>query len=1102
MTHENSTPNTHNTTPITLPSWFKPDKSAWKKGKLLYLEEWAKERKFKDRSDVIMGPVLILMGLMVVAIGLAGLTTGDMTVVLLFGGIGTVVSLMGFGMFKFEVQTMPFAVYESGFTLTTVPLKQGWQRQERFIPWTRLESVSLEETSMYNVAFRSMKLKYGVDKEQELGYGSLTDPFEVMKLFKMYVPEKMNKAFTVYVGDENERKIINDPFHGKSSKSDWVIPLGVVFFMSFITGSLLSDVVSGEKNQWSLLFILPVFLVPAAIFTYMSIGMLDRRTQRDLIEKKATFTSGGITIPKTFFGKHIKHIRGTIPWKETKAVRMKLEPTFYYHEAEFETIASEKYRIPYKIYEKMGEKSDFHKEEWAYLNTTPSSSSAPLERWNPRGLAVFIALLAVPAVVVAFTGAGEGFWDQWEAVWSNVCIALIFGILLPFYIFARWKMAQRARLGEDLFASSRGISIPNAPTKLRQVSPESFINARIEKDLYGLYCELSTTKGSIKLPQASAEMLIHAGYPVENAGDLGALPFEGYLGEKPAVSTREPSEERELPETIVPGELLLQGSQEFLTKQKKKLLKFGLLVAGVGALSFILMMPPFSTFSMQVCGQTCFVMFGIVFVALGLLGVRMSFLMEPVRIYENGIVFPDVSLKAGEIFVPYGRITNVAEAKKPVWGEVVHFHAGETMKYMVVKSMPGFLEILDDIKEKIGKPEYDCKAFEYPYQEVMPLVEKMFTAVAFGIGFSLAALYIEFMKGIDYEVHWGKLLLYGSPLTLAFLVIFAYLLEFGKEFSKKMGQNLHINTRFFGSAMIVAVLLFAVGVVVDAPSTPSQEIFHDSPPTEFAWDGGLIENESLELKQSIYVHEDSSLLIRNSTITFTMTEEKGCSMYVAEGGRLEIMNSFIGSATSEYGYGFEIYGEATFADSRFSGIYGPDDIINGDGGMEIYSDDVVLFNCTIADNPVNGILISCASPTIENCVIKGNEDDGIEIHHSNARIMNCTIQDNEWGMIFFDSKCRVLNNTIENNRHGIFIEFSSPVIRNNTFENNTEYAVGTLYGSAVDYNDNTFINNGAKFHEEKTLEYYFSMCGIGLLIIGFVAGGIVIFKARNTKTEY
>ena len=172
---------------------------------------------------------------------------------------------------------------------------------------------------------------------------------------------------------------------------------------------------------------------------------------------------------------------------------------------------------------------DFKKEEWDYFNTAPASSSTPLESWNHRGLAAFIALLAIPALVVAFTGAGGGFWEQWETI-RTVCIGLIFGVLLPVYIFLRWRMAQRLRLGEGLEVSEKGISIPNAPAKLRNISPESFISARIDKDLYGPFCELVTTMGSIKLPQispqASAEKLIHAGFPVENAGDLGAVPDE------------------------------------------------------------------------------------------------------------------------------------------------------------------------------------------------------------------------------------------------------------------------------------------------------------------------------------------------------------------------------------------------------------------------------------------------------------------------------------------------------------------------------------------------------------------------------------------------
>jgi len=526
----------------TLSSWFKADNSSGDRGKLLYLEEWGKKRKFEDWTTIIMGPIFIIIGITMAALPIISLYFGwlsgsvdDIIMVFLFmEGVGFAILFIFFNDVKTKVCFMPFAIYENGFTLTTVPWRQGWRRQETFIPWTRLESAVLEELPMYNFVFRIMKLKYDGDKELKLenvgsGRKNLTDPFEVMKLFKRFVPGKMNKAFDVFLGDENERQIIRDPLPNEKPDRDWLIVLGFLVFISFGIGTLLEKVVSGEKSPAFLIIILSLFFPIAAVLFYLFVLLSDRGTQRSFIKEKASFTTTGITIPKTFYGRHIKNIRSIIPWNEIRAVRMKLNSTIYYHEAEFETVGGEKYKIPYKIYEKLEERSDFRKKEWDYLNTAPTSTSAPLESWNHRGLAAFIALLAVPALVVALTGAGGGFWEQWETIMS-VCIGLIFGVLLPVYIFLRWRMAQRLRLGEGLEASGRGISIPSAPAKLRNISPENFVSARIDKDLYGPYCELVTTMGSIRLPQispqASAKTLMRAGYPVENAGDLGAVPDE------------------------------------------------------------------------------------------------------------------------------------------------------------------------------------------------------------------------------------------------------------------------------------------------------------------------------------------------------------------------------------------------------------------------------------------------------------------------------------------------------------------------------------------------------------------------------------------------
>jgi len=141
-------------------------------------------------------------------------------------------------------------------------------------------------------------------------------------------------------------------------------------------------------------------------------------------------------------------------------------------------------------------------------------------------------------------------------------------------------------------------------------------------------------------------------------------------------------------------------------------------------------------------------------------------------------------------------------------------------------------------------------------------------------------------------------------------------------------------------------------------------------------------------------------------------------------------------------YTFEVMGSASILASSISGVWGDRQRVNLDGGIELYSSNVIVDRTRITGAVTNGILISNAAPTVANSTIEGAGDDAIEMHNSSARITGNTIDSCGWAMVIEDgSSPLVQGNLFHANRHGIAIGSSDPVIELNRFDANSNYAI-------------------------------------------------------------
>jgi parallel beta-helix repeat protein len=659
-------------------------------------------------------------------------------------------------------------------------------------------------------------------------------------------------------------------------------------------------------------------------------------------------------------------------------------------------------------------------------------------------------------------------------------------------------MGKRNMVSKGIMASDKGIFLPNASEKFHYIPKNEVISVKMEKDLFGPYCLLNTVKGTVKLNQLAAENLISGGYSVGNAKGLGQIPLRGFKEvKKPKIKEDVP-----VPKKIGQGSLLLEESRESFNAKKKKLNFFSSILIAVGVVMAIIPLFLIQYFTgdlnVYLCFPWIFVLLGCTFVGLGAVMIRTARKAVPIRIYENGIVFSEAMRKDGGLFIPYGRIKTYTEVKIAIYGEVVQFHLEGATKYMIQKSMPGFLAVFEDIKDRIGKPEYDSEDFELISKKTGKKISIMMYGAILVLGFGFALMYAFISGYSNIQSLISQTLMFGSAFSLIVLPYMVYSMEFKKETVFKGRAN----PKMIAVMMVALLILFSIGWVTQVSEPRLITIYKDSPPETYAYSLGEISSTTQTLSDNIYVPSGSSLKIVNSTLTFATTFNKQYSIFVEEGGHLEIVNSSIRTDNILFGYAFEIHGSAKLVDSSFSRLYGSLDVNNGDGGLEIFSDDVLISNCSISHNKVNGLLIADSSPTIENCIISNNEDDGIEMQNADPVIRNCTISENGWAVIVnAKSNPHFEGNLFDSNTHGIDVYGSEAVIINNEFRNNENYAINVYDNSDATIENNIFEGNEEDVTSEMPFNMLYSMCSAIVVVIGLVATIVVIslLKSRRKK---
>jgi hypothetical protein len=264
---------------------------------------------------------------------------------------------------------------------------------------------------------------------------------------------------------------------------------------------------------------------------------------------------------------------------------------------------------------------------------------------------------------------------------------------------------------------------------------------------------------------------------------------------------------------------------------------------------------------------------------------------------------------------------------------------------------------------------------------------------------------------------------------------------------KKEKNMKNFNMRFTA----IFIVMFIVVIVIFSTSLPLllfQEEKYNFKKDKIPLTGSYnitnqitFQNETLIIDDSFIVRSGVNVTLNNVTIIWESNSGVIPGLYVEQNGSIEAKNCIFKGNNSKIMYKYEIHGQGKFINCTFFQLWGDRNELVGQGGIEIYHDDVILEDCNIYEAQVSGIVIGDCSPTIQNCLITGCYDDGIEIFGGKAQIINNEIRNNGDGIMTYNKcKARIENNSIiDNSGRGIgIIEDSDPIINNNHFSNNDE----------------------------------------------------------------
>lgn len=199
-------------------------------------------------------------------------------------------------------------------------------------------------------------------------------------------------------------------------------------------------------------------------------------------------------------------------------------------------------------------------------------------------------------------------------------------------------------------------------------------------------------------------------------------------------------------------------------------------------------------------------------------------------------------------------------------------------------------------------------------------------------------------------------------------------------------------------------------------------------------------NDEIEINGNLTIEDGGKLIIDNTILHMNVSSYGSGKILVKEDGEFHVLNnSRITEGWTEINYDMELEDGSIgiFKDSTIESCGWNDYAVGmSTSGILIWSDDVLIDNCTIRNN-YSGIIVINATIPITNSTIRENVKQGMSVYNGNLTFMANNVSFNSMALLLYYSGISIKNCTISNNGDGIFAFESEIEIENTSiFSNN------------------------------------------------------------------
>ena len=502
-------------------------------GDLLYEPQWAKERRFEDTTDVMMGLFVVVCAIALILVVIDGIIRQRPPIedTLLLLGIIVFTAFTPLIFLWPELRKMPFRVYEAGVTNHEVTMLQGFSRRDQLISSAKVMRIDFDAISSTGPS--QMEIVYVGPKGESillLTRGVVDDPLEVMLALHKILPDRLDEKAYEYMDPDGDDPVVQVPGSGTSRRRgvNWMFFtfLGSYFLFAVMLGGSFLPLVISEPTVLRSLVCIIIICVASIITTTMMIYQV-RKEFYFKIGWRIHLERDRLVYPIDPVVSAVLRVRPFLPIDEVVEVRKGLDESLYNHVSRLRTANDERIVGTIDIYTVLRDDEGWERSGVVLRNKTPRESPrgriADIDGWKGFALFSLLTLIALLAGCIAFLlrGIQLPFTLSLEQVFGYfMMVAMaVMGALMLILIVMK---TREARLVKTLFVSDKGISTPGARKDLRWIDANGIRACSIQETRWQHEIHIETDRGTLRLPMSAYDKLTEGGVSVEDPN--GGIP--------------------------------------------------------------------------------------------------------------------------------------------------------------------------------------------------------------------------------------------------------------------------------------------------------------------------------------------------------------------------------------------------------------------------------------------------------------------------------------------------------------------------------------------------------------------------------------------------